>query len=350
MLRCRYHELKKATGPVADHLAFTCLLYHPQMKLVYCGLTARDSDILYAFDPVTKEFQSLGYARYAEKYEVKIHRSLELDDDGTLYAATACLHELKERLHAPGGKLFHYDPRTGRCEILGIPVKYDYIQTISLDRKRRIIYGFTYPVFKFFRFDLATRRVKDFDYIGSITHISAIDDAGCLWGTYDPAKHNLFKYDPDADAITFFDHSVLPRGHGVGVMYAGAGPVDVMLNAGDGFIYVGTTTAELVRLDPRTAEVTYLGKPFPGLRMPALLLAPDGLFYGAGGSDGNCFFFSYDRERESFTPLGTIQDEKSGLRCVRVHDMCRTPDGTFYVAETDTSDRSAFLWECRLEG
>ena len=363
MLRCRYHEMKKAVVPRAGgeesqqfaeagegRVAFTSLLYHPPTKLIYCGITAHDSDILHSFDPDTKTFQSLNYAPLSERFEVKIHRSLELDEDGThIFAATACLYSVKDRLHAPGGRLFRYDIAAGAYDILGVPVEHDYIQTITLDRKRRIIYGFTYPVFKFFRFDIETRKTTNFDYIGSITHISALDDSGCLWGTYDPKLHSLFKYDPDADEITFFDHGVLPVGQGIGVMYAGAGPVDVMRNFGDGYLYVGTTTGELVRISPDTAEVQYLGKAYPGRRMPCLMLGSDGLLYGAGGSDGDCYFFSYDRERGNFTMLGVIQDEARGPKCVRVHDMCQTADGTFYVAETDTPGRSSYLWECRVQ-
>ena len=122
-----------------------------------------------------------------------------------------------------------------------------------------------------------------------------------------------------------------------------------MINGGDGFIYIGATTGELVRLDPRTAQVDYLGKPVPGKRLPCLMLGPNGLLYGAGGSDGDCHRFSYDRRQSRFTLLGPIQDESTGLKCVRVHDICQTADGTFYMAETDTPGRSSYLWECRLD-
>jgi len=361
MLKCRYLALPKTQQPQekkagvqefaeagAGRVAFTCMLWHPEQKVMYCGLTAADGDLLYSLDVANDEFTSMGFDRLAEKHDVKLHRSMELDDDGTVYSATACLHNERQRLEAPGGRIFRFTPSTGQIEILARPVEYDYIQTISLDRKRRIIYGFTYPVFKFFRYDIDANATRNFDYMGSITHISAIDDDGCIWGTWGRRAHCLFKYSPDEDRITWFDHGVLPRGQGDSVMYPGAGPVDVMLNCGDGHLYVGTTTGELLRLDPRTAQLKYLGKAYPGLRMPCLMLGNDGLLYGAGGSDGDCYFFSYDRDKERFEQLGIIQDEKSGEKCVRVHDMCQVPDGRFYIGETDVPKRTAYLWECTL--
>jgi len=41
---------------------------------------------------------------------VKIHRSLELDDDGKIVGATAGLHAYADHPEAGGGKIFIYDP------------------------------------------------------------------------------------------------------------------------------------------------------------------------------------------------------------------------------------------------
>ena len=65
------------------------------------------------------------------------------------------------------------------------------------------------------------------------------------------------------------------------IMYPGAGPIDTMINGRDGYLYIGTCGGTLVRLDPRTAQADYLGRPAPTRRMPglvrwrgSLLLAP----------------------------------------------------------------------------
>jgi outer membrane protein assembly factor BamB len=329
-----------------NRVAFTSLLYQPADELLYCGITAYDADIFYTFDPDTSSFTSLGWQEVGEQFDVKIHRSLCAAPDGKIYGATAGLHDITRRLEAPGGKVFSYDPATGDYEILCTPSPPDYVQTITLDPERRLIYGFTYPVFKLFKYDLDADQVTDFDYIGSITHLSALDDEGKLWGTWHPRSHNLFCYDPDGDEITWFQHSVPNAREGSDIMYPGAGPVDCMINGGDGFIYIGTTLGALVRLDPKTAKVDYLGKPFPEQRMPGLCIGEDGLIYGCGGDGGAGQLFTYDRESGAFHLLGPVTDGSDA--CYRTHDLALVGDRIF-VAETDNPQRSGWLWECALK-
>ncbi len=332
-----------------DHyIAFTCLLANPNDGLLYCGVTAFNNDILHVFDPEGKRFRSLGYPAVAEPFEVKVHRSLELASDGTIYGATACLHGLDRRQEAPGGALFRYHPG-GSIEKLAIPVRHDYIQTITLDDRRGLIYGQTYPVFSFFVHHLGSGDTDDFGYLGSITHLSALDDDGGLWGTWDPVHHHLWRYDPARGEIVYFQHG-LPEGASMAnIMYPGAGPVDCMLNGGDGLIYIGTTGGTLVRLNPRTAEVRYLGKPFASRRMPGLKVWRDGLLLGVVGDSELSSLFTYDRETGRFTDLGPIVDSESGLPLYRTHDLAVLDDRRVFVAETDVPSRSGYLWECEVE-
>ncbi len=322
-------------------VAFTSLLYNQADGLVYCGITAYDADIFYTFNPQTGEFTSLGWAEVGEKYDVKVHRSLCMDNDGVLYGATACLHDVTQRLKAPGGKLFSYDPATGELKLLCTPIEYDYIQTITLDPERMLLYGQTYPVANFFKYDIAENEVTNFSYIGSSTHISALDDNGCFWGCYRLRGNYLFSYDPDADEITWFDHG-LPND----------AAVDGMINGGDGYIYVGSTGGELIRLDPATAECEYLGKPYPEGRMPGLTVGDDGLIYGSAGNAREADMaklFCYDREERSFTHLANLYDAELDTGCYYSHDITALDDSTFYIAETDNPARSGYLWECRLD-
>lgn len=330
-------------------IAFVSLLYHPADGQVYCGLTAYNTDILYRFDPEASKFESLHYDQISEPFEVKVHRSLELAADGTIYGATACLYSVDKRIEAPGGALFKIAPGSDRAEKFAVPVEHDYIQTITLDDKRKLIYGQTYPVFRFFVYELETGRTKDFGYVGSITHISAIDDHGCLWSTWDVVNHYLYKYDPSTGQITWFHHGIPNGTADSNRMYPGAGPVDVMINGGDGYIYIGTCGGSLCRLNPKTAEVEYLGKPAATARLPGLVQWRDGLLLGITGDEEGARLFAYDRETNGFKSLGRIANSETGDRLYRVHDICLTDESTAFVAETDVPRRSGFLWECKLE-
>lgn len=332
-----------------NYVAFTCLLYSEPDATMYCGITAYDADIFYKFDTRSHTWTSLNWADVGEQYDVKIHRSLVFDTDGTIYGATACLHNVSQRLKAPGGKIFTYQPETGQYQVLSTPVQYDYIQTITMDPQRRLIYGLTYPVFKFFKYDLTADEVTNFDFVGSITHISALDDRGRFWGTWDWRLHNLFCYDPDADEITWFDHSIPNGPQGRDIMYPGAGPVDCMINGGDGYLYIGSTLGDLIRLDPETAECKFLGKPYASRRMPGLLIGKDGLIYGCGGDEGHGQLFCYDRDSGAFRNLGAMHDPDLDETCYRTHDIAVDERNVFYVAETDNPYRSGYLWECHVE-
>lgn len=324
----------------------TSLLWHPERKRLVCGLTSFDTDVMYEFDPANGSFHSLDYPSVSEPFEIKIHRSLDLARDGSVYGATACLHREDQRDEAPGGRIFRYDFQRGAYDMLGTPVPRDYIQTITLDEARGLIYGVTYPVFNFFVFDLVARRTRCCHYVGSAPHLMALDDGGCVWSTWSPRTHHLFKYDPDADRMHFFRHGV--SGGGAGLMYPGAGPIDMMLNGGDGYLYVGLTTGDLVRIEPQSAEVEYLGKPSPETRLPALEVGPDGRLWGICGFLGRCRLFAYDRQERTFEDFGPIRDSASGLPIYIAHDMAFADDGRLFVGETDTTDRAGYLWEVRV--
>jgi len=341
-----FAQEQAATDPsLAYGLSFTSVLYNPNDGLIYCGLTRADGDLFYTFNHQTKEFRSLGFQSVADEFDVKIHRSLELDDDGTIYGATAGLHPVTRRLEAAGGKLFRYHPSEGKIEVLARPVRYDYIQCIALDRQRKILYGFTYPVPKFFRYDILTGDSYDFDYVGDCVHIPAVDDDGFLWGTY-TESHRLFKYHPEK-GFTWFDHGV-PAQHRFSER-AHYAAIDGMMTGDDGYIYIGATDGSLHRLDPKTAQVQYLGKPHTSSRLTYLAIGSDGMLYGAAGASyDTTMAFRYDREKRSFEVLGLMRDPEMDKSCFIVHHVCMTPDYTMYAAETDNPDRAGYLWELKI--
>jgi hypothetical protein len=335
---------------ICDNLVSTVsLAYNPKDGLLYCGLTALDNDILGVFDPETKRYRSLGFQVIGDRFDIKVHRSLQFDDDGVLYAATAGLHDLDERAQAAGGKVFRYFPDTGKFEVLGVPVPREYIQTIALDRKRKILYGFTYPVSYAFRFDIGPRTAKNLGYINSMPHSPVIDDEGNLWGTWTPFygptanRSCLFKYNPDKDEMTWYRTALT-------CLYPGdTGGIDAVINGGDGYIYIGTTAGAFIRLDPRSVEVRYLGHPLTSGRIAALVVGQDGRIYGCGGVDYDTYLFAYDRATDKFDVLGPIYDPQRDTSCWHTHALCEVHEGLFYVGETDNPDRAGYLWECQVK-
>lgn len=323
--------------------AFTTVRHHPD-GYIYCGTTAFDNDILYRFDRTSSRFESLHYETVAELFEAKVHRSLEMDTDGKFFGATACLHDLDERHLAPGGSLFAFDPASGRIHKMAIPVPFDYIQNITLDRQRRKICGCTYPVAEFFCYDLATGETLRRQYIGSTPHQLALDDNGRVWGTWG-ASNFLFAYDLDADAF-HFTRIPLP-----GLERTDTGALDGAVNGGDGYLYMGTVQGALVRIDPRNPDapvVEFLGKPLPKWRMPALVCGPDGLLYIMAGGEHDVHIVAFDRKLRRFSDLGHVMDTRTGVTCYMPHDLALAPDGVAYVGETDHPERSGYLWECVL--
>ncbi len=330
-------------------ISTTSVLWHPQRRRLICGLTSFDTDLLYEFDPATEQFHSLDYPRLSEPFEIKIHRSLALQDDGSILGATACLHREDQRRQAPGGRIFRYDFAADRYEDLGRPVPPEYVQSIDVDAQRQLLYGFTYPVFNFFVYDLRRRAVRRVDYVGSIPHRTAVDVNGCVWGTWSNRTHHLFKYDPDADQITFFDHGIPGAAGEDGRMFPGQGPIDMALAGPDGMIYLGLLAGQLVRLDPHTGQCESLGQPVPGMiRLPAMTVGSDGMIYGVNGFITECHLFRFDPRNGQCTDLGIIADESTGERLFIGHDICCGDDGVLWVGETDTAHRAGYLWECRL--
>lgn len=321
------------------------LNYNPLDGLLYCGLTSFDQDILDVFDIDTKTFKSLDFQTIADKHDVKIHRSLEIDSQGSVYMAVAGLSDVDELQQAPGGKVVRYDPSTLTYDVLGIPLAHNYIQTIVLDERRGIIYGCTYPIPHAFRFDIATRTSKDLGFINSMPHSPALDDEGNLWVTWTPlgsTRNLLMRYNPDTDKSDW-TRVALPA-----ICANDTGAIDSVANGDDGYVYLGTTAGALLRLDPRKVQVDYLCHPTAGPRIAGLILGKDGLLYGSAGTEGHTYLFSYDRASGKSRVLGAIYDPERKTSNWTTHALCEPRPGLFYVGETDNPYRSGYLWECQV--
>lgn len=361
--RWRIADLRADEGYCHDWISLDSLLWDADKKLLYIGLTSINTDILHTFDPATGAFKSLGFTRISDKFDVKLHRSIERDTDGTLFLATALLHDVDEQRQAQGGKLVHYDPAKDTYTLLGEPVAHNYIQSILLDAENRIVYGFTYPTEVMFRYDIASAKVVSTTFIGNgilicQPHCAVLDGQRRLWGTWgesrafedDPGPNTvrLFRYDPATDKMTWFEHG-LPK-----VTPNDKGRVDHMLLASDGMIYIGTTFGALCRLDPTTAQVEYLGKPFPGTRMAGLVQASDGLIYGTGNrgygdnNEGTVRVFVYDPAINVIRDLGALRDPATGANASNIHMIVEGEPGTLYLGENDNLYRSSYLWEVKI--
>lgn len=326
---------------------FTSLCVDPETNRLYCGQTNRVGSILHEFNPETGRFRDLHYDRVADDHDMKIHRGLWLDSkERALYFGIATLSSTAALLEAPGGRLMRYDLKQRGFETLGVPLAGNYIQATNYDPVRKLMYSFLEPSKSFAVWSLRRRKLVRVHCMDSIVHVAALDDAGGVWGTCSH-RHYFFRYDPESDRFTVRESCVLPSARiASDVMYEGAGPVDSMLNGGDGFLYVGSAIGELYRLDPVSFELEYLGKPLPYNRLPGLCLGSDGLIYGVGGNDDHTTLFRFDRRQRRFEILGKVA-APDGTMCFRPHDLVLL-NGVFYVAETDTPDRSGYLWECRL--
>jgi len=313
---------------------------------LYIGCTSFAGDFLLAMELATGEIRSCGYTSIREENEYKIHKGLWYDQaDASLVFATSTLSPISKLAHAPGGKFVRYHTGSGDLEVLGTNEPGQYTQATVYDAARGLLYFFGYRAFKFGVFDVRRREIVENIYVDSIPHVSALDDAGRCWSTWDRGN-KWCCYDPEAGKFVFFDEAMATAVEGTGIMYPGAGPVDSMINGGDGYLYVGTALGELYRLDPETAKTEYLGRPTAQKRLPGLAIGPEGALYAAGGDRDVTHMLRYERGSRSWEVLGHLE-APDGTKCYRAHELV-IHDGHAYVAETDNPHRSGFIWEVEL--
>jgi len=356
-------DLRSDVGYCNDWISFDSLAWDNLTEKLYIGLTSINTDIFHVFNQTNQKFQSLGFQRISDKFDAKFHRSLEIDQDGMIYAATALLHDQNQQHQAPGGKLIQYNPKTDEYLVLAIPIPHHYIQSIKLDSKRKLIYGFTYPGEYFFKFDLETQQTKILAYIGNGVmmcqpHYSALDQQGKLWGTWGetrafedlpgPNPIRIFSYDPDYNHFNWFTHG-FPK-----VNNNDTARVDTMLTASDSLIYVGTVAGGFSRLNPRDGSVENLGSPYKGERLAGLTQTPNGLIFGAGNSGfgkdkkGKSRLFVFNPENGKLEDLGPIIDDKLEKGAVKIHTLVAASNTKLYAGENDNIYRSSYLWEINL--
>lgn len=322
----------------------------PERKTLFIGCTNGVGDLLVEFDPATGDFRSCGYGESGiwENTEAKIHKGIWLDpDENALYFATSTLKGIPQTLRSNGGKLVRYRIDDDAFDLLAAPIRGQFYQATCYDPARKNMYLYSIPAAGFGVFDIQSKTLVRHDPMESIPHIGTIDDEGGVWGTYSVNRQAFYRYLPDQDDYEFPRGCAFPEARkAANVMYLGAGPIDSMINGRDGYLYAGSALGEMIRIDPISKEIEYLGKPFAGIRLPGMFLADDGLIYVCGGSDGAPNLARYDRGAGKFDYLGRVvaDDETTCFRC---HELV-VIDGVAYVGETDNRRRSGYLWACEL--
>lgn len=150
---------------------------------IYYVLSAEPHDVagqMYSFDPATNEIKHLGDLTEVsgEKGKNVIAQGKShvnfVESNGKLYFATHIgyysIIDGMEKMGIPpkgwkpyvGGHLLSYDMKTGQFEDLAIAERGEGILTMNLDTQRGRIYGLTWPIGEFFRYDLAKKEMKNF--------------------------------------------------------------------------------------------------------------------------------------------------------------------------------------------
>lgn len=328
-------------------ISVTAVDWNATETCLYIGLTAFDTDLLWRFFPDSRKFESLGFNKLqVEPQAIKLHRGLTPDGQGGYYFGTAGLLDLDELNDAPGGGVYHY--HGGKFDNLGIPIPHTYVQNVEVDLVRQRVYGVTYPLVYFFDYDLKSRKTQFSFYTGSHFHESGLDDDGYFWGTwYTRRGHCLFRYHPDVGKPEFYEVPIPNLGQDYFWTFPLNGPIDAFINGQDGYLYFGTFSGELYRLDPKTGNHTLLGRPSDGVRLSGLTLGPEGKLLGSYGADFVTGLFLYDHSTGVFTDLGPMKDEK-GNACYMIHDIVWDGGRRVFAGETDNVDRCSYLWEAHL--
>jgi sugar lactone lactonase YvrE len=362
-------------------ISFDAVTWNPNDKQLYCGLNSMDGDLLYRFDPVTGAFESMNTAEWADEFDVKIHRTLLLNPrDHCFYFGTSLLHDLDQQHEAMGGKLVRFDPQTRKYDLIGVPAKHLYIQSIAADWEREMVYAFTYPAEAVFRVDLASRESKLVAYLTNATmfvqpHNAVVDKDGWLWGTYaetrawdeTPGREpvRLFKYHPEGDRFVWFDYGLSRKSDERQLLADPPAPAgvasaleetrhrddfgfcDSMVYDGERTIYAGTVAGVLARIDTVTGKVKKVASVTATGRLPALAIK-DGVLYGAGGMNEHTQLFRWDTRTDKIEGYTDLVDPVRNQRPARVHDLAVDDEQKIYLAENDNHRRSSYLWEVQF--
>jgi hypothetical protein len=380
--RWTYRDISEDPVWFRGWISFDSVTWNPNDKKLYCGLNSLDGDLLYKFDPKSQQFECLKTQQWADRFDVKIHRTLLLNPrDQCFYFATSLLHDLDQQREAKGGKLLKFNPRTCDYQVIGVPVSHLYIQSIAADWEREILYGFTYPSEALFKTNLRTGTSKILAHIGNAImfvqpHNAVVDKQGWLWGTYAETRAwdetlgrqpvRIFKYHPDQDKFCWLEYGLSRRDNKEQLIEDPPKPkvsastlsetrhkedfgfCDSMAYDGDRYIYAGTVAGVLSRIDTQTCRVEKIAHVMAAGRFPALTVK-EGVLYGAGGVRGYTQLIRWDTHTSRIEGYTDLVDDKLNDRPARIHELAVDDEHRIYLGENDNHKRSSFLWTVRLD-
>ena len=361
----------------ADESAITSLVETPDGD-IFGGTTGYVSHLfVYSYRPGRVKKLS-NWVRHLGKIpgHESIHHSLVCDDDGIIYFGTG-LNELTQHpISFPqpgnagimkslwadiegryadyeGGRLFRFDYAAEKrewigphdecgAEDLGIPVPHDGIYALTINKKRKEIYGITYPRGHFFVYQIEKKKFidkgsvyKQLVYPGpnnrtlrGITATLVCDDKSFVYGSGDAGR--LFRYDPESGQIEVTDIKIPAVYYSVTEAFA---------KDENGLIYGGTNEGYLFRFDPEKLKLTNLGKPFVQMRIRALTVGKNGCIYGIGGErPKHCRMFRFDPKESHYDDLGilkAIREPYYNWTGLQFDSMVTGKDGIIYVGESE---------------
>jgi hypothetical protein len=275
----------------------------------------------------------------------KLHNALVSKQDGKMYGGTWSWIKVSDKdccySDFEGGHLFCYDPHTKTTEDFGALYDHEQIFALVIDPAEEVLYGITYPLKRFFSFNIKTNEFNDITEIkgalGDMTsHQIVCDHDGNVWGSQ--GNGYFFKYQAKAGKYT--ETSIrLPEGE-FNIDY-------IIRDDQTNMLYGGTAQSALFfSFDPFKENLRIIGKAGPQFRMPALGIDRDGIILGATGStEVSCFL--YDPKTNQLKDLGLIRDESKDITAYRMHSMVIDKEGNLYFGE---SDRLPYLFICKRKG
>ena len=200
---------------------------------IYYVLSSERYDVgaqMCVFDPKTKRIAGLGDLTEAcgEKGQKTIVQGKShvtfVESGGKLYFATHIgyysIIDGMEKMGIPpegwkpypGGHLLAYDLKTGKFDDLGIAPEREGVLSMSMDTRRGRMFGLTWPSGMFFRFDVATKNLKNFGkmcaegengkgavYRTICRSIVANPEDGSAWLT--TSEGTILRYRADTDSV-----------------------------------------------------------------------------------------------------------------------------------------------------
>lgn len=336
------------------------------------GATSGVQSYLFVYQPQTNRVKPLGRLGDAQG----VHHSLAADPSGVVYIGTGknllkpftikpdlsfgvnhisqdLWTQVKEQYAGyAGGHILRYDPteeprtppkpdQPATVKDLGVVIPGEGIYCMTLDARRQILYGLTYPRAHFFRYDIKAGRVEDKGVVfkdvlfggpddrtlRTLPRDLVVADSGDVYTSTDDGR--ILRYDAATGELETLTATI--PGETMQV-------VEAWVKDG-GVLYGGTSEGFLFRFFPGRGEVDNLGKPMVSLRIRGLALGPDRMLYGlAGDRSIPNLLFRYDTQKRRFETLGGVAADRSPLylwRGAQFDAMVTGADGTIFMGESD---------------